>query len=222
MDDPTLGRDEHLSALRGLARINLLSRAASSLWPAMASLAAESPRPLTVLDVASGSGDLLARLIRRSRTRGLDIRFTACDISAVALEQTRLRGLEIETIQQDVIGGEVPGEHDVVMSSLFLHHLANTDIVSLLRSMDAAARRAVLISDLNRTHHGLVLAHLAPRILTRSRVVHSDAVLSARAALTIPEISQIAAQAGLSGAKIVHRFPSRWLLVRHKSRETAS
>ena len=217
MDDPTLDRNEHLQALRGLARINFVSRAASSLWPALGSLAARSPTPLSVLDVASGSGDVLTRLIRRSRTSGLDIRFTACDISPVALEQTRLRCPEIETIQQDVIGGGVPGEHDVVMSSLFLHHLTNTDIVSLLRSMDAGARTAVLISDLNRTLCGLFLAHSAPRMLTRSPVVHSDAVLSARAALTVQEASHLAAEAGLAGTTIVRRFPSRWLLIHRKS-----
>ena len=65
-----------------------------------------------------------------------------------------------------------------------------------------AARQLVLINDLSRCGTGLLLAHLAGRLLTTSDVVRIDGPLSVRAAFTPAEAAQLAARAGLAGATV--------------------
>ncbi|MFM7809852.1 MAG: methyltransferase, partial [Planctomycetota bacterium] len=62
MDDPAISEDVHAHALAGLARLNAISRAHRLVWPPLRELAAHVDRPLQVLDVASGGGDLPRRL----------------------------------------------------------------------------------------------------------------------------------------------------------------
>jgi len=78
--------------------------------------------------------------------------------------------------------------------------------------MKRATRRLVLVSDLRRCRTGFVLAVLASRALTRSHVVHVDALRSVRAAFTIPEFAEIAVTSGLDSATLIRRFPCRFLL----------
>ena len=79
--------------------------------------------------------------------------------------------------------------------------------------MGAAARRAVLINDLARSTAGLMLAHVATRLLTRSPVVHVDGPRSVEGAFTAEEARQLAERAGLHGSTVGRRWPFRYLLM---------
>src|SRR5207237_7259825 len=81
MDQPDLRPARHVGALCGLARINFWSGSAGILWPPLAELARRLGRPIRVLDVATGAGDVPLRLWRRSRRAGLDFRIDGCDVS---------------------------------------------------------------------------------------------------------------------------------------------
>jgi 2-polyprenyl-3-methyl-5-hydroxy-6-metoxy-1,4-benzoquinol methylase len=106
----------------------------------------------------------------------------------------------------------LPNDFDVVMCSLFLHHLSNDDALTLLRRMAAATRCLGLVSDLRRSAYGLFLAYSASRVLSRSKVVHVDAVRSVRGAFTKSELQHLAAEAGLENATVANRWPARMLL----------
>jgi hypothetical protein len=74
MDQPELDLGEHVRALRGLRRINVLSRTGSVLWPAISRLARQkrdSDAPLRVLDIAAGGGDTPIALARWAARAGL-------------------------------------------------------------------------------------------------------------------------------------------------------
>src|SRR4051794_18885315 len=84
MDRPDLPVALHEHALRGLTRLNRWSGSARILRPPLRRLAAEiGGRPLRLLDVACGAGDVLVALARRGRPafelRGLDVSPTALD-----------------------------------------------------------------------------------------------------------------------------------------------
>lgn len=217
MDQPGLDAALHSQALRGLQRINWLSRSASILWPSIRDLAASlQRRPCRVLDVASGGGDVVLSLSRRSRAQRLDVDFTGVDISATAVEHARRNarssGESVAFEQLDVFSDLLPHGYDVVMCSLFLHHLSREQATALLRNMAAAAGRLVLVNDLRRTRLGYALAWWGGRLLTRSPIVHVDGPMSVAAAFTCEEALQLAENAGLVGANIVRRWPQRFLL----------
>ena len=223
MDETTLDAAEHARALTGLARVNWWSRSSAIVRPALRSLATEfsSERPMRLLDVACGGGDVTVAIARWIRLAGLPVRVSACDISQTALDISQCRaeasGESIEFFQHDLLRSPLPEEFDVVMCSLFLHHLDEPDAVRVLRSMSAAAARAVLVNDLIRSRHGYWLAMLGTRLLTRSRIVHTDGPLSVAGAFTTNEALQLCEQAGLSDVTISRHWPQRFLLMGRKS-----
>src|SRR2546423_3850622 len=90
MDQPDLDVARHVAALRGLARINWVSGSDRILWPPLAALAQTlGGRPLRVLDVATGAGDVPIRLARRARRAGVTLDLAACDRSPTALDHAR-------------------------------------------------------------------------------------------------------------------------------------
>lgn len=219
MDDPRLPAAEHELALHGLARLNRAAGIERTVYRALRPLL--SGGPVRVLDVAAGSGDLIAALARRTAGAGHRARFTGCDISEFACQRIldRAAGLpapvaaRIDATRCDVLSEPLPQGYDIVMCHLFLHHLAEPDIVRVLGAMRASARRAVIITDLRRTPAGYALARLASRVLTRSPVVRADALLSVRAALTVDELRELAGSAGYDQACIRTVWPQRFLLV---------
>lgn len=219
MDDPGIDPGAHALALRGLARLNAWSRAADTLWPIVLDAAARRPGDVGLLDVATGSGDIPVRLAQRAARAGVSLRVEACDVSESALRvaqhRARACGVALTTHHRDVLREELPGGFDLVVSSLFLHHLTRDEAVRVLRSMRRAAGAggSVIISDLRRCRSGLVLAWAASRVLSRSSVVHSDAVQSVRAAWTDVELAELARDAGHPGPQIRRVWPFRTLLV---------
>jgi SAM-dependent methyltransferase len=216
MDRPDLDRGQHVHALRGLARINWWSGSAGILWPPLAELARRQKRTLRVLDVASGGGDVPLRLWDRARRAGISVQFEGCDISPVAVEHASAAagrcGADVRFFHHDALNGPPLTGYDVLMCSLFLHHLDDGDARALLARMGREAACMVLVSDLVRGWTGLVLAHVASRLLTRSHVVHTDGPISVRAAFTLAELRATAEGAGLHGATVAWRWPCRMLL----------
>ena len=221
MDDPALPAEEHRRALVELARLNALSGSVGVLWPDVRELARELDRPVRILDVATGGGDVPLGLWTRAKRAGFRVELSACDISPVALEAAESRasaaGASVDYFEADALGEPLPTGFDIVTCSLFLHHLSVDNAVTLLARLAAATNRLVLVNDLSRSRWNLGLVWLATRLLTRSPVVHADGPLSVRAAFTRVEAAGLAERAGLKGATVSARFPCRWLLTWRKS-----
>jgi len=218
MDQPGLDPHAHHRALRALARINRISNATGAIFAPIRALARAhaGPRPLRVLDVACGGGDVAIGCALRAQAEGLPLEFSGCDLSDTALglaeRRSRERGVSVHFFRQNVIDDQLPENYDIILSSLFLHHLKDTAALQLLRNMREASGRMVLINDLVRHPVGLFLAHFAGNVFTRSHVVRFDAPASVHGAFTIPEIRQLADEAGMPNAEIHWRWPWRYLL----------
>ena len=216
MDDPALDAGEHLAALHALGRINTLSLTASQLARAITRRVApprHGPRTLSVVDVGCGGGDVTVALARRLGPR---FHVTGIDISpravARAAEHAAGRGVGNVSFEvRDVLAAGCPA-CDVAVTSLFLHHLDDDVADATVRSLAVAAALGGAVSDLVRSRRGLVLAHLATRVLTRSRVAQVDGPLSVRAARTLPEYRLLMDRAGLAAARIEATWPERVLI----------
>lgn len=209
MDDPALDRDEHLHALEGLARINRWSFASVPIAIAMRRAGETLGRAVRVVDVATGSGDVILGAARRC---GVDVEIVATDVSETALDAACGRaerlGATIETRRVDALVEALPG-CDLAVCTLFLHHLDQDQAVCVLGRMRAAASFGGVVSDLRRGAWGTALAASVPRVMTRSRVVHVDAFRSARAAWSVDEMRGLLDRAGLGGASVRSAFPAR-------------
>lgn len=216
MDDPKLDAAEHDRALQGLSRLNAISRSTRILWRPIARLARSRGAKLRVLDVATGSGEVLLDLWQKAFRAGIPLEILGTDVNPHAVEVARERAAQrkipIDCRVCNAVSGELPSGFDVVISSLFFHHLAEDQAAALLQKMADAARHLVLVNDLHRSRTGLVLVATASRVVTTSRVVHIDAVRSLRAAFTVREMRLLADAVGLEGAAVGHRWPCRFLL----------
>jgi hypothetical protein len=232
MDRPGLDAGRHAQALRGLALINLLSGSAGILWPPVRDLARRLGRPLRLLDVATGGGDVLLRLWQkacclnqRTEDRGqrtdrgrsdCPLALAGCDRSLTALDVARRAaeraGAPVEFFEIDALTDELPTGYDVVACSLFLHHLSADEAVGLLAKLRRAAGELVLVNDLRRCRAGMLLAWLGTRLLSRSRIVHVDGPRSVAAAFTPAEALALADRAGWPSATVARRWPCRYLL----------
>ncbi len=217
MDGPGLDPVEHARALRGLGRINWFSRSAAILWPAIARLASTGPgRPIRVLDLASGGGDVPMALARRAGSSRLKIEVEGSDTSPEAVRfatrRAEARGSPVRFRVLDALRDPIPEGFDVLSCSLFLHHLDHPEAAHLLRTMAGAAARLVLVNDLARTRAGYLLAWGGCRLLSRSPVVHHDGPVSVASAFTPAEALRLAQEAGLAGATVARRWPERFLL----------
>jgi 2-polyprenyl-3-methyl-5-hydroxy-6-metoxy-1,4-benzoquinol methylase len=216
MDDPQLDPAAHARALRGLTRINRISRSVATIWPRVRATARHGDRPLRVLDLATGAGDLPIGLARRAARDGIPLEIAACDISPRAIAHGRAAaeraGVRVAFFEHDCLAAGIPPGYDVVTCALFLHHLDEADIVRLFSAARAAVGRLLLCDDLRRSRLGLWAAQLGTRLLTRSPIVHTDGARSVRAAFTPTELAELARQAGLDGFTIRPHWPWRQLL----------
>lgn len=220
MDDPHLSPDLHRAALAGLARLNQVSYSIPSIWRFLEHEYRLQRNglttPFTVLDLATGGGDLPIALAEKARRKAYDWRVLGCDKSQVALEYAAGKAGKtapaLEWLQRDVTREPLPA-CDWVVSSLFIHHLDATSLVQVLARMAEAARYGVLIDDLERNWPNRILVWLGAHLLSRSPIVHRDSDRSVRAALSLDEMAELARQAGLTGVRIRRRFPARFQMV---------
>lgn len=220
MDDPHLTKPERERALAGWARLNRISGVAGAMYRHLRRYALTSAgdnRPLTILDVASGAGDIPLAWVRRAKREGLNMQLTLLDSNSVVLEvqQRRARrlGLEILSLQHDCLKTPLPSGFDVVTCSLFLHRLDEHQAFRLLQEMQAATENAMVICDLERSRTNLLVVQIASRLVTRSRIVHHDAARIVRSAYTMKEFEELAQNALARPIRVQRIFPCRMLAV---------
>lgn len=218
MDDPALAAADHLHALDALAVINAVSGTAWQLAHAvermLAARVVPTDRPVEIVDIGCGGGDVTVALARRLASRRT-VRVVGVDNSPRALERARhlaaRAGVDVAFTVRDVVADGCP-PCDIAVSSLVLHHFDDAQAATLLRSLAAAARRGVVISDLLRSRVGLALAVLGTTVLSSSRVARVDGPLSVKAARTVTEYTRLCAEAGLAGAVVRRIWPERVLV----------
>jgi SAM-dependent methyltransferase len=216
MDRPDLEPHLHRRALHGLATLNFLSRSVGILWPRIFRFARRLGRPVRILDLATGGGDIPLKLWQRAEKTGVQVDILGIDISPIALEVAQDRTERARAVlrfaQVDVLHDDLPSDHDIVICSLFLHHLDEYDAIPLLGRMAAAARHLVLVNDLVRSRGGLIVVSAASRLFTRSPVVWTDASRSVRAAFTVNELYELACSAGMHDVRLTRHWFCRMLM----------
>ncbi len=215
MDAPDIPLESHHRALAGLQTINYWSDSVGIVWRQIEPLL-PLDRPLRILDVATGAGDIPIGLWHRAKSNNVAIEIEACDKSVTAVNHARDNAARhfapIRFFQCDVLTDDIGKSYDVVVSSLFMHHLDSGQAVEFLKKLAANAQQRLIINDLRRSAFGWVLALSAGTIL-RSRVVRVDGIRSVRAAYTMREAADIAVRAGLDAVRVEPQFPFRFVMM---------
>ena len=206
--------------LRDIRRVNRLTGGTRTTLRHLPRLLASVPadRDATILDLATGSGDIPLAIVRWARRRGRRVHIVASDVSpeVLAAAARHLAGCpEVALARYDARAVPQPDKSfDVVLCSLALHHFAPDDAVLVLREMDRLARHGFVLNDLRRGVPGYVAAWAAARLATRNRLTRHDAPLSVLRAYTPDELRALLDQAGIPDATITRHPLFRMAAIR--------
>lgn len=207
MDTQTIDAADFAQCLADLAVVNSVTLARPPTLAFMRRVArgmAAGGR-LSVLDVGFGEGDMLRRIHRWGTRRGLQLDLSGVDLnpwSAAAAETATPPGMGIRYVTGDLFD-LAAGETDVVISSLFTHHLTDAQVVAFLAWMEARARRGWFVNDLHRhaiAFHGF-------RLLSGAagwhRFVQHDGPISVARSFRRRDWDALLRRAGLAGKATV-------------------
>lgn len=214
MDVERVARDD---LARALADLEWLAAFGGYHRPVLAWLEriAGGRASLSVLDVASGGGDMLRRIARWGRDRGIALELEGVDLNPDARAIAEARREEWMPITYRTADAFALGDAlapDVIISSHFAHHLDDAELVRFLAWMEATARLGWFVNDLHR--HWLLLAGIRAitSLLPFHRFVRSDGPISVRRSLVRAEWEEAIAAAGIARSRVEIRwhFPFRW------------
>jgi ubiquinone/menaquinone biosynthesis C-methylase UbiE len=184
-------------------------------------------RTLTILDLATGSGDIPLAICRWADRRGFEVQILAVDISpeviAAAVDHAGYQP-QIEFAVMDARAMPFPDQSfDIVTCSLALHHLAREEGVAVIRTMARLARRGFIVNDIERCWPAYVAVHLLTITPITNRLTRHDGPASVKRAFTARELLAMAQAAGVRGAQVRrHVFWRQALVGRRKQRRGIS
>jgi len=218
MDEPNADPEELHKSLAFIRRTNtLLGYTRSTLkhltrftrtWPA--------GTPIRILDVATGSGDVPRAILRWASKRKLSVQVTGIDLHSKTIhEATAASDPHLHFVQGDALNLPfADGSFDYAITSLFLHHLDENQIVTVLSEMNRVSRRGIIAGDLIRTKRAYFWITVFS--LFSTPMVRHDGRASVAQALTRPEILALRDRAGVDYASYHKHFAHRFVLAGQK------
>ncbi len=222
MDQPC-SREELRECLRDMTRVNRLLLGYRPTFHWLASLHLERVgRPVRILDVGCGNGDLLRRIEDWASARGVGVELTGLDVNpdcvAIAREAANGSG-RTEWVEGDAFRYAPAAPPDLVMSSLVAHHLPDGELARFLRWMEQEAALGWFINDLSRAPVPYYLLGWFARALRLHPFVQHDGPVSIARAFQTADWRELCAQAGLREDDFAIRawIPARLCVSRRKA-----
>ena len=213
MDGAEVDYETFRACLQDLAKVNRMTLAyrptlaflrrlhARGLWP--------KDRALKILDVGSGYGDMLRKIGRWAGRRGLRTQLIGLDLNPFA-ERAAERApgsAEISFWTGDLY--DYRGGADVVVSSLFTHHLNDPELIRFLEWQEANARIGWFVNDLLRHPFSWYGFAILARLMLWHRFVRHDGPVSIARAFRPEDWARLLAAAGARHAQVEPWFPFR-------------
>ena len=221
MDGPC-SRAQLKACLRDLAWVNrtLFGYRPTLNWLESLNLGRFS-HPIRILDVGCGYGDTLRRIERWAERMGIAVLLTGLDLnpdaSAIASEAT-LAGSRIHWVTGSVFAYAPPQPPHLILSSLFTHHLSDSEIIHFIQWMENSAETGWFINDLSRNIVPYRLFTWLSRALRLHPFVRHDGPVSIARAFTPEDWQRYSSAASLTPTDVEIRAftPARLCLSRKK------
>jgi 2-polyprenyl-3-methyl-5-hydroxy-6-metoxy-1,4-benzoquinol methylase len=202
MDAETTSPEDYARCLADLEMVNriTLTHRPTLRWLQRATAALRPGAPISILDVASGHGDLLRAIHRWSVKRGLAVTLAGIDLnprSAIAAAAATPAEMQIGWHTGDVFAYRPASPPDFIVTSQFTHHLDDVRVVSFLAWLERNAAWGWFIADLHRhpiPYYGFrILATLAGW----HSIVSHDGTISIARSFTRAEWERLTILAGV-------------------------
>ena len=157
MDTEAVTFEDFRACLEQLVQVNGLF---FPYWPTLSFLdrlhkcgRLNTGRPISIADIGSGYGDALRRIDRWAQKRGIPVDLQGVDMNPwSARAAAEVTGLDrpIRWISQDLFDYQPDAGIDIVISSLFTHHLPDPQLARFVAWMETTARIGWFVNDLQR------------------------------------------------------------------------
>lgn len=137
---------------------------------------------ITVLDVGCGDGTNLQKVVSYIEKKGIKTSGIGIDFNENILNEARyknkfIRNLHFEKIDVLKQPDEIP-RADVVVLSLFLHHLKDDEIIFLLNKISAKTKIGIIVNDLSRSKTAFLLFKLFNFFFLKTKTAAYDGLVS--------------------------------------------
>jgi SAM-dependent methyltransferase len=182
MDEPC-SYEEFRECLRDLAQVNRWTFATRPTIDFLERLVAKRKNldPLRIVDVGSGGGDMLRAVEQWARRKKVGVTLVGIDLNPYAKRaatEFSPKDSDIEWITGDAFS--YAEDVDVVISSLFTHHLSDEEIVRFVAWSDAVASQGWFVNDLCREEMPYRLFVFWAKVMRWHRFVKHDGPVSFR------------------------------------------
>jgi len=222
MDEPC-SRSELRACLRDLSRLNRWFLAYRPILEWLGTVApTSSSQPLHIVDVGCGYGDSLRRIERWALKNAVAVELTGIDLNpyaiAIAAEATPSTSA-IRWVAADVFAWQPDKPVDLVISSLFTHHLTEPDLIRFLQWMDLHAQLGWFINDLSRAAIPYHLLRIFSKLAGLHHFVQHDGPVSIARSFVPGDWQRMSAASGLdlSEISILPVWPARLCISRNKT-----
>ncbi len=220
LDRPGQHAADLAANLRDIRRVNLLGGGTRTTMLHLPRLfeTVPSDRPVTILDLATGSADIPVAVARWAACHRRPVAIVASDLSEEILTLASSQigpHPDISLVRYDARDVPLPDRSvDLVLCALALHHFARPEAIAVLREMDRLARYGFVLNDIRRDRLGLAAAWISSRLATRNRLTLHDMPLSVRRAYTPSELQSVLTEAGIPQATVTSHPLFRMAAVR--------
>lgn len=173
---------------------------------------------IRILDVGTGSADIPLTILKWAQSRGFDLRIVGLDLHPFIVGEAARNVAghsRISIVRGDAL--RLPfadNSFDYATTSMFLHHLEESEVEQVLRNMDRVARRGLIVSDLLRLRRSYAFITLATLFATK--MVRHDARVSIEQAFSQAEVLTLRDRAGIPYADYSNHLTHRFILAGEK------
>jgi SAM-dependent methyltransferase len=220
MDEPC-SYEDFRACLIDLEQVNRLTFAYRPTLDWLQTVIGQQQRTIHIVDVGCGGGDMLRMVERWAQRKGIAVKLTGIDLNPYAARAASERTppqSKIAWVTGDAFSFQPDLPIDLVISSLFTHHLADDEIVRFLAWMERVTQRGWFINDLHREPFPYYGFQLLARIMRWHSFVQHDGPVSIRRAFREEDWVKYLAAAGVAehAARTVTYRPARLCISRVK------
>jgi 2-polyprenyl-3-methyl-5-hydroxy-6-metoxy-1,4-benzoquinol methylase len=202
MDEATTSPADYARCLADLEMVNRVTftHRPTLRWLDRATAGLRPGAPISILDVASGHGDLLRAIHRWSVKRGITVRLEGIDLnprSAVAAALATPPEMKITWHTGDIFAHRPASSPDFIVTSQFTHHLEDVQVVAFLSWLERNAAWGWFIADLHRHAIPYYGFRLLARLMRWHPIVRYDGTVSIARSFRRAEWERLTALAGV-------------------------
>lgn len=201
LDDLNLHGETLHQALQSLEWVNRWFGNHRSVIKAIHSIIKKETKPLRIIDLGCGGGDLALAVAKSLRQYKIEYSITGIDGNANTLVYAQKKCAafsEINFLQADILSTQFRIQScDILISSHFMYHFTADALADFLKNNLSAMSTAFIFSELKRNRFAMRLFKFSSFLLPISKLAKEDGLLAIKRSFSEKEWLAILQEAGI-------------------------